>query len=121
MKKYIPALLWALLILFLSGFPGNKIPVVSFKFTDKIAHFIMYAVLSVLLLFGKTNNKSLSFNVNVLVILICVCYGGFMEFLQNTIFINRSGNWYDFLANTIGVFLGVLFFPFIRKILPKKR
>ena len=66
----------------------------------------------------SANNR---LQLSLIVIFIGAFYGGFMEFLQNNIFINRSGNWYDFIANMIGAILGVLIFPFIIKFLPINR
>jgi VanZ family protein len=91
---------------------------------DKFGHSIIYAILSVCLLivFSKQYNQTNKrFQISVLIIFIGVFYGGIMEILQNNIFINRSGNWYDFIANTIGAVLGVFIYPIINKLLPIKR
>ena len=64
-----------------------------------------------------TNRYLLAFKI----VFICAAYGGFMELLQNYIFINRSGNWYDFTANAIGAVIGVLAYPLIIKYLPINR
>ena len=50
-----------------------------------------------------------------------ILFGGLMEICQHYIFINRSGNWYDFIANTIGAVLGVAVYPQLLKLLPLKR
>ncbi len=98
-----------------------KIPVWQI---DKLGHSIIYAILSVCLLIAlnkqyKQTNKR--FVISALIIFMGIFYGGIMEILQNNIFINRSGNWYDFIANTIGAILGVLVYPIIIKLLPIKR
>ncbi len=124
MKSYFPALIWALIILFLSGYPGEYVPKVPVWQFDKLAHAVIYAVLSFCLLIAfqqqylKHGNR---YKISLIAMFISVSYGGFMEILQNNIFINRSGNWYDFLANTIGALLGVLMYPLITKYLPINR
>ena len=124
MRKYLPTIFWSIVILFLSGYPGQQMPKIPVWQIDKFGHSIIYAILSVCLLiaFSKQyNHTNKRFQISVLIIFIGVFYGGIMEILQNNIFINRSGNWYDFIANTIGAILGVLVYPIIIKLLPIKR
>lgn len=121
---FIPSLIWIITITVLSGYPGNKIPETLFLNFDKLVHLGVYFLLSLILCYGfhkKNATDSTSFKTSVLIILFGIFYGGFMEILQEYIFINRSGNWYDFFANTIGAFLGVVLFPFVLKLLPFKR
>ena len=110
-----------LVILIISGFPGNKVPKIPVWQFDKLIHSIIYLVLSILLLMPFsvqyiTNKKRLK--TQLIIILVGISYGGFMEILQHYIFINRSGNLYDFIANAIGAIIGVLIYPHIIKLLP---
>lgn len=116
--------MWLITITVLSGYPGNKIPKSPFLNFDKLVHLGVYFILSIMLcywFYTKDDKNSTSIKTSVLIILFGIFYGGFMEMLQEYIFINRSGNWYDFFANTIGAFLGVILFPFVLKLLPFKR
>jgi VanZ family protein len=120
-KSFIPAIIWLLVILIISGFPGNKVPKIPVWQFDKLIHSIIYLVLSILLLMPFsvqyiTNKKRLK--TQLIIILVGISYGGFMEILQHYIFINRSGNLYDFIANAIGAIIGVLIYPHIIKLLP---
>ena len=114
---YIPAILWAILIIILSGFPGNKVPELPIWQFDKFIHTVMYAVFSILLLLPYLQLKKQPLTYFI-IILIGVFLGGIMEIFQNNIFINRSGNWYDFFANCLGTVLGIVLFPFVIKLLP---
>ncbi|MGE0562412.1 MAG: VanZ family protein [Flavobacteriales bacterium] len=119
----IPFVLWLIIVTILSGFPGNKIPEQPFLNFDKVVHVGIYLMISVTLCFalfakGQKNN---SLKINLLIVFFGVFYGGFMELLQHYIFINRSGNWYDFFANAIGATIGVIIYPFVIKLLPLKR
>ena len=113
-----------LIIVVISGYPGEKIPEVPVWQFDKLVHSIVYAMLSFLMLipFHKQyiglNNR---LKIGAIVILFGVFYGGFMEFLQNTIFINRNGNWYDFVANAFGAIIGVVTYPIMIRFLPINR
>ncbi len=44
------------------------------------------------------------------IIISFVLYGGFLEFMQGIIFENRISDIYDFIADIIGVFIGVFIF-----------
>ena len=108
----------------LSGYPGNQLPKVVIWQFDKLVHTVMYGILSFFLLIPYSkqfSEKDSRFKIGLFIILFGIFYGGFMEILQNNIFINRSGNWYDFIANTIGAVLGVLMYPLVIKYLPINR
>lgn len=114
-------IIWLLVITSLSAFSGNKIPEIPVWNVDKLAHIIMYGVLSFLLLLScnpdylkQKNSSSHTF----FIVLFCIFYGGFMEILQHYVFVNRSGNLYDFIANIIGSISGVLIYPYVMKLLP---
>ncbi len=119
--KILPAAIWLLVILFLSGYPGNKLPPAPFFQFDKLIHSIMYFALYFFLaiaFYKQYYQTKTRLKAKILISFFAVFYGGFMEILQHYIFINRSGNFYDFAANTFGVIIGILFFPLIIKILP---
>lgn len=52
--------------------------------------------------FSKTNKRS--------VLLLTIIYGGLLEIMQATVFSHRSGDWFDFIANSFGCMLGIWFF-----------
>ena len=124
MKFYFPAIIWALIILILSGYPGKYIPEVPVWQFDKLVHSTIYAILSFCLLipyYQQYIERNKRLQIGLLIIFISTFYGGFMEILQNSIFINRSGNWYDFIANMIGGIIGVILYPLIINLLPINR
>ena len=128
-KGIYPGLACASIIMVLLGLPGKYFPaVVSFwewLSPDKIIHFILFGLLNYISLWGYRSffldNEYVHKNkLLVIISLICILYGGITELLQKYIFINRYGSIYDFIADTIGVFLGMIFFHFfIQKKLKK--
>jgi VanZ family protein len=123
-KFFLPAIIWLVVIAVLSGFPGKQLPKIPVWQLDKFVHTFMYLILSLSLClpfvkqFIDKNNR---LPLGLKIVFFGIIYGGFMEVLQENIFINRSGNWYDFFANALGAIGGVLILPIILKYLPINR
>lgn len=119
LKPFIPALIWLIIIVVLSGYPGRNLPKAPFDEFDKLVHLAIYALLSFLsaLGFSKQPNSSLLSNKlqNFFSISFSVVMGGLIELLQEYVFINRYGDWYDFIANSLGAVCGVIGFYLMRK------
>jgi VanZ family protein len=80
----------------------------SIHTNDKVGHFIAYAVFSLnVLLLGR------NFKQYALSMLLIVSYGILIEFLQS--FVGRDTSFYDFLANSAGVSIGIVLFLLFRK------
>ena len=105
----------------LSGFPGSYLPHVNTSLgLDKVAHALMYFAFAFLCLWGYRENyfskgKTYRKKALFITILISIAYGALTEILQETVFIKRTGSWYDFLADAIGASLGLLFFHFFSR------
>ena len=84
-----------LIIAFLSLYPLPELPGVPG--TDKTHHLVAYFLLALPLGLKKPNKW-------VIFILLFIVFGGVIEIIQP--YVNRYGEWLDFLANTIGVILG---------------
>ena len=84
-----------LVIAFLSLYPLPKLP--EFPGTDKTHHLVAYFLLALPSGLKKPNKW-------VLFIFLFIIFGGVIEIIQP--YVNRYGEWLDFLANTIGVILG---------------
>lgn len=119
LKPFIPALIWLIIIMVLSGYPGKNLPKAPFDEFDKLVHIAIYALLSFLsvLGFSKQPNSFLLSNKlqNFFSISFSIVMGGLIELLQEYVFINRYGDWYDFIANSLGAFLGGIGFYLMRK------
>jgi VanZ family protein len=107
---------WATVIFILCTLPVERVPKVEFKFSDKIAHFGVFFIQSVLLslLFNFQAHKKTYIQIILFSTLMIFVYGGLIEILQQNFF-NRNGDVYDLIADVIGGFAGAMFFPtFIR-------
>ena len=125
-NQYWKTIFWAVIIIFLSTLPVPKIPgarLFDIPHFDKFVHFSLYATLSTLWLidYFKNTNNPYAFRV-VLIVMNSILYGGIMEVVQKVVVQKRSGDFFDFLANTIGVFTAFLlfrYFVFYRKTMLK--
>lgn len=100
---------WALLILMLSGFPGEQFERSKIDNADIFVHSFLYAVLFFLLSVGflkQTTFKSLKIYTLRKTFFISVVFGALIEVLQATVFINRSFQLSDIVFNTVGALLG---------------
>ena len=110
------AFAWAVVILILCGLPGSSFPKLSFLEwlrPDKIVHLILFGPQAFLLINGfvrQTKYSTLQSRAKSLGLAIAISYGIIVEVLQSTIFIGRSGDYRDAIANAIGAFIGLLIF-----------
>ena len=104
LKTYPLSLLCSLTIIILSLAPIGAPEVAhDVPLFDKWAHFQMYGGLS-FLLFYETKTHSLLL-ASALLLYACLL-GGLMEIGQATLTTYRSGEWLDFVADSIGALLG---------------
>lgn len=124
LSKYnlIAALSWTVIIFILCCMPGRFIPTTSWLELlsfDKFVHASIFFGLSCLWLVYVYYHYQLT-NLSIsLTILLCISYGGSLEVLQATIFSQRSGDWLDFIANSFGCAMGLLFFSKKKGLLEK--
>lgn len=117
--KFTPALIWACIIALLCLLPQSafynprflqKLP------ADKIVHFGMFFLLSLLAWRGIQNKLLRVFNWCVLsLFLILITYGGLTELAQNWFTKTRHTEFLDFLADCVGIFIGFFFYFIIFK------
>ena len=116
-KYFIPALMWALVILLLST--GKNIPtprLTNLLEPDKLAHAAAYFVLATLLSIGFGKGlRALQMRWVWVAALISSVYGIGMEIIQFTFFPNRYFEVYDIIANIIGALICVLVCKFLIK------
>ena len=101
----------------LCGIPGKDLPSVGWLEMlsfDKFVHASMFFALYFLSQRALyIENKQAS----IVLLLLCMAYGGLLEILQGLVFIDRSADIYDFIANGFGSYLAYL----LRKKLIAKR
>lgn len=104
---------WMVFITLLSlfSFSEGDLPDFELPFVDKLVHFIFYfmaAVLGVLFIWERTKGKN-DLKKSILTIVIAVVlYGIVIEVLQSELTVDREGDVFDVMANTLGALVGAL-------------
>ncbi len=104
---------WAVCILVICGFPGDKIPNFNLlnKFSvDKLIHAFMFFVLVYLLCRAEKDRPDFLMQLRFHFLLDACMFGLLMEFCQTHFFVNRYGEWIDVLANSSGALLAFFVF-----------
>ena len=115
-RNSYPGILCGIVILILTGLPGSCFPRVKPAIgLDKVVHVIMYTAFAFLCLWGYrkqfiSNGIQYRKKAIILAIIISIAYGGLTEIIQENLVPSRTGDWFDFLADSVGAGIGALFF-----------
>ena len=109
----ILSVFWAIMIFVLCILPPGNFHSVRIPYFDKIAHFGIFFVQSLLLsLFFNFRTRKSYIQIIFLSTLLAFVYGGLIEILQSKFF-NRSGEFLDLIADILGAFSGAIIYPTI--------
>ena len=121
-RNSIPGILCGIVILILTGLPGSVFPHAKpLLGLDKVVHVLMYTTFAFSCVWGYrsqfvANGKNYRTKALLLAAIISILYDGITELMQEYLVPSRTGDWYDFLADTIGTLLGISIFGlFFRK------
>jgi glycopeptide antibiotics resistance protein len=117
-KFFFLAIFWTILITTLSLITIERVPSFALKLQhkDKVVHFVFYFVFVIawnLSLMQKLKK------IKVKVLSIAIVYGIVIEVLQYVLTENRTADFFDVLANSLGAILAFVLFPFIVGIFSK--
>ena len=122
LRRYPLTLLLAIVIVLLSllPIPDVKMPV-QVPLADKWTHMVMYGVLTLAIWmdYKRSHKKYNAWRLLILAFLAPIAMGGILELMQAYLTTCRSGEWLDFVANTIGVCLGSILGILIMKVAKK--
>ena len=102
---------WMGFVTFSSLYSFNGLPTSSFSIphADKFVHFTFYFVACILGIFflRELTKGSLKFRkAMVSMLLSMICFGVIIEVIQHEFTLNRMGNFFDALANSVGALCG---------------
>jgi len=75
--------------------------------TDKIAHFTFFFILALISFFNFSKNKIISIFLGLLF------YAILTEVMQGLMNLGRSADFFDFIADSVGIILGYFVFKYI--------
>lgn len=111
-KRYPFSILVLLMVIYLSFFKPPSLNVPLFEGFDKFVHFCMYGGVSGVLWIEYLWNhrrEKISLKRGMIGATICpIVFGGIMELGQQYLTMYRSGDWFDFMANSLGVLTATL-------------
>ncbi|MGD9994572.1 MAG: VanZ family protein [Salinivirgaceae bacterium] len=109
-------ILWSLVIAYLCFSPSDgfkKVPILI-PHLDKVVHFIMFFILGMLMETLKIRQINVVTRIGLP--LLGIVYGGLIELIQHFVIDGRHGDWVDWIADILGLFIGIGFV----KLLPLK-
>ncbi|WP_297868167.1 VanZ family protein [uncultured Flavobacterium sp.] len=106
-KFFWLALIWTFVITVASLVSVNSFSKIKSVGNDKIVHFLFYLFFVILWGLVKRQNDS-NRKYYLFVFLVAMSYGLIIEVLQEILTNTRQADFYDFLANTIGAFVGLI-------------
>ena len=121
-KPLLPGIIWTLLIALATLMPGNFIPKITTFFDwlspDKLVHLFLFGIYTYLLIEGLFRQSRYAFlqkHPVVTGIMLGIVFAIFTEMMQKFVIPGRNGNIYDFMADTLGCFLGYAGWLIVRR------
>ena len=123
-KNYFWTILLSFVVIILSIIPIPEVPPLEdIPLFDKWVHFLMYGVVACCVWYDYYRNRA-DRKITLRTILCTVVYpillGGILELWQRYLTTCRSGEWLDFIADSIGAFLAFPIGAFIIRYFAKK-
>jgi VanZ family protein len=114
-RKYTFSWLIIGIIIYLSFFTPPKTELDNISNIDKLAHICMYGGLCSILWIEYLRSHIQINRIRAFIggIVLPIAFSGIIELLQEYATTNRSGDWADMIANSIGVILAALLGQFI--------
>ncbi|HMM12195.1 MAG TPA: VanZ family protein [Bacteroidales bacterium] len=119
-RRNLPGIFWTVLILVLMGIPGNRFPEIKsfweWLITDKLIHLFLFGVWAYLIIRqNKTQyiSNPRRFLINTLI--AGAILSALAEILQEFVFVNRSGDFYDWMANMAGMIFGITLYVVVHR------
>lgn len=95
----------------------NEPPKVKIEDADKVVHFTFHFVFTVLWFLYLDVKKPSQKRLYIKVLLVSICYGGFIEIAQGLFTTNRSADIADVLFNSLGALAGIAVLILSRRLL----
>lgn len=118
-KKFIPGIAWFFLVAVLVFLPGSDLPKIEWlgiPHFDKLVHAGLFGGIVFLFcmpFFRGYSYKAKCVLIFLLISLLTILWGLAVEFIQKYFVYGRSFDWYDWLADSVGVVCALILSLFI--------
>jgi VanZ family protein len=109
LKKYWISTLMCAVILVLCLMNTEELPGAPMSNFDKLVHLIMFLTISGVFFFDRTQHLKLKITQQQLLfsaLLFPILFGGIIEILQEYCTLTRSGDWMDWVFDSVGAVVG---------------
>ncbi|MCB0760280.1 MAG: VanZ family protein [Flavobacteriales bacterium] len=119
LRFLLPSISWGILILLLYAIPGTDLPSMTIWDVfgaDKMMHALMFSLFVTIMIVGfrrQNVSRALRNRATWLALGIGICYGILMESIQGMVFVERTTDILDMVANCAGALLGIVIFRII--------
>ena len=119
LRYIMPSLFWTVVIIFLYALPGNNLPgtkLWDMLPLDKVAHFVVFGLYSCMMCIGLTKQNALPIkrlSPSQHAVIWGLVFGSILEAIQGAVFIQRTTDIMDMLANGAGIFMGYVIFALL--------
>ena len=93
--------------------PGSEVPQIGHEHLDKALHAFLFGLLAYCMMIGflkQYQYYSLARYAQWYTLIICLSYGVFLEVIQDLFLVDRSFEWLDIAADSVGTLVGYGFF-----------
>jgi len=110
---------WLIVVFIIHAIPGKDLPDLDIwdrLGLDKFIHLLCFLMLCLFFCIGFKKQQTSSLlrrNAWKIALVGSILFGGLMEIMQSTLFVDRFADWLDFAANSIGAIFGVVIFRII--------
>jgi VanZ family protein len=120
-KRYWKSSVCVIIIGYLLFTPAKDLPKISFlnfKNSDKLIHIFLFMTLEYFLLIERKDAfDKLKYRTILKISCFAIFYGGFSEIIQLLLIKSRTGSWFDFLADCIGVIVAYCVFSVYTRVI----
>lgn len=108
------------MLVFFSLIDLNRVLKVDIHTSDKTLHLVSYSLLFLIWSFHfHIQKRFLNNKQNIILIGILICFGIIIELFQKIFTTYRTFDWWDALANTLGIMIGFIAFTIFKHYLIK--
>ena len=120
-KYHLPAILYAVAILVLPSIAGFRTHTIRFLLTDKLAHFLEYAVFALLTYRSLTHlSRQIGDRMVFLLGLLCLAVFGLVDEVVQAFVPGRRADAWDYAADLAGGLLVLILLGVIRRFRPAR-